>query len=62
MNGTYALILLIVAILILIFGPLVTIWAINTLFGLSIAYTFNTWLAVIILGSAMRANVNIKRS
>jgi hypothetical protein len=35
---------------IIIFGPLVTIWAVNTLFELAIPYTFKTWLASLILG------------
>jgi hypothetical protein len=37
-----ALILLLIA-----FGPLVTIWALNTLFGLKIAFTFWTWFATL---------------
>ena len=43
--------------------PLATIWALNTLFGLGIAYTWKTWLAVIVInftlasvGTANRAN------
>lgn len=35
----------------IIFGPFLNIWAINTLFGLGIAYTFKTWMASIILGA-----------
>ena len=34
-------------ILIIILGPLATIWSLNTLFGLGIAYTFWTWLATV---------------
>lgn len=30
----------------IIVGPLITIWSLNTLFGLGIAYTFWTWLAM----------------
>ena len=53
------LIVLIVALIIV--GPLATIWALNTLFpALAIPYDFFTWLAVIVLGSALRANVNVK--
>jgi hypothetical protein len=49
--------LVIVAILLLIFGPFVTIWSLNTLFpALAIPYTFSTWLAVIWLGMAVRGN------
>ena len=29
--------------------PLAVIWALNTLFSLGIAYTFWTWLAVVLL-------------
>lgn len=32
-----------------IFWPLVIIWAVNTLFAFDIAYTFWTWLAVLVL-------------
>lgn len=35
--------------LLIIFGPLLTIWAINTLFGLGIECTFKTWAATFIL-------------
>jgi len=39
-----------VSIVLITFGPLVTIWAINQLFGTSIAYTFLNWLATFWLG------------
>jgi len=48
---------IIVAILLLVFGPFVTIWSLNTLFpALAIPYTFSTWLAVIWIGMAVRGN------
>lgn len=41
-------ILFIVALI--VFGPLATVWALNTLFPiLSIPYTFYSWLAVIVM-------------
>jgi hypothetical protein len=43
---------------------LITIWALNTLFsstGWVIEYTVWTWLAVIIVGVFLRANVTVKR-
>jgi hypothetical protein len=46
--------LLLVAVLI-VFVPLVVIWALNTLFALSIAYTFWTWLSVVILTSVIQS-------
>lgn len=37
-------------IVLLIVGPLITIWALNTLFPvLAIPYTFWTWLAMMVL-------------
>jgi len=38
--------LLIVAILVI--SPFLTLWVLNTLFGLSITYTFKTWAAAAI--------------
>ena len=55
--GAVTLIALIIAII--VFGPLATIWAANTLFPvLAIPYTFWTWLAVIVLGGFFRARVS----
>ena len=47
--GIAGLIALIVVVI--VFGPLCTIWALNTLFALNIAYSFETWLATILLTS-----------
>mgnify|MGYP001020483051 CR=1 FL=1 len=44
-----AVILIGIAVLCIVFGPLAGIWALNTLFGLTIAYTFKTWLAALVL-------------
>jgi hypothetical protein len=45
--------LIIVAIVIA--GPLVSIWALNTLFPvLVIPYTFDTWLAMLLIGGVFR--------
>jgi len=55
--GIIALLVVLVAI-----GPVVVIWALNTLFPiLAIQFTFYTWLAVVILGAFLRANVSIKK-
>jgi hypothetical protein len=51
----------VVIVLILLFGPLFTVWALNTLFpALAIPYTFCTWLAVLVLGAALRTKVSTK--
>lgn len=40
-------------ILLVIIAPLATIWALNTLFGLVIPFTFETWLAALVLFGAL---------
>lgn len=50
------------ALIVVIVGPILTIWSANTLFpSLAIPYTLETWVAVIILGAFFRANVSIKK-
>lgn len=60
---TPAIILLIVlAVLAIIFWPFAIIWAVNTLFGFTIAYTFINWLAVIVLSATFgKTTVNTKK-
>jgi hypothetical protein len=40
-----AIALLVLALLLIVVGPLVSIWALNTLFGLGIQYSVATWAA-----------------
>ena len=55
-----ALIVLVVSLLVI--GPILTIWALNTLFPvLAIPYNIWTWAAVVILAAAIRADVTVKR-
>jgi hypothetical protein len=57
MVGVVALI-----VVLIIAGPLLIIWALNTLFPvLAIPYTVWTWLAALILGSTLSPTVKIKR-
>jgi hypothetical protein len=45
-----------IVVLIIIFGPIATIWALNTLFpALAIPYTFDTWCAAVVLGSVIQS-------
>ena len=45
-----SLVVLVILVLVIIaLLPLGTIWAINTLFGLELAYTFSNWGAALIL-------------
>lgn len=55
-----ALIIFILAILVIIFGPLASLWALNTLFpALAIPYTFDTWLASFLLGALVSGNSGV---
>lgn len=64
MNKLATIVLMIILVIVLIaIGPIVVIWALNTLFPiLAIQLTFFTWLAVVILGAFLRANVSIKKN
>jgi hypothetical protein len=51
-----ALIVAVIAI-----GPLLTLWALNTLFPvLAIPYTLETWAATVLLVGALKAKVTVK--
>ena len=51
MSMNNALLLVGAIILIVLLAPFATIWSLNTLFPvLTIPYTFDTWLAVVLLG------------
>lgn len=59
---TIGLGVILLVVLWVIVGPLLVIWALNTLFvSLAIPYTFGTWLAVVILGIAVRSKVSVKK-
>ncbi len=46
----------------IILWPLAAIWAVNTLFGFTIAYTFWNWLAVVVLTAFFgKAYVRVKK-
>jgi hypothetical protein len=48
---------LILVFTVIIFGPIVTIWALNTLFPvLAIPYTIETWLATVVIGGIFRGD------
>jgi hypothetical protein len=49
-------------VVVLALGPLLTLWALNTLFpALNIPYNFSTWAAVAILGAAIKTNVKVNK-
>jgi hypothetical protein len=58
--GVVGIVVLIVVLILA--GPLLIIWALNTLFPLlAIPYTIWTWLAALILGSTLSPTIKIKR-
>lgn len=43
-------------------GPILTIWALNTLFpALAIPFTFETWIAVVIVGALFKTKVTVDK-
>jgi len=49
-------------VFLLVIGPILTIWAFNTLFpAVAVPYTWETWVSVLILGAFFRANVSVKK-
>lgn len=54
-DGQFIL-LLIFAGLVIIFGPVLLIWSLNTLFALAIPFTLETWFAAAILGMLIGRN------
>jgi hypothetical protein len=58
--GVVGIIALVVALIIA--GPLLLIWALNTLFPVvAIPYTIWTWLAALMLGATVSPTVKVKR-
>jgi hypothetical protein len=54
-------VLFLVLLFLTIFGPFITIWALNTLFPvLAIPYTLETYFAVIALSIFFHANISSK--
>jgi hypothetical protein len=64
MNNVFVVLGIVVAVIALIIaGPLLIIWALNTLFPvLAIEYNMYTWLAALILGSVFGPTVRVKKS
>ena len=54
--------LVVFVVLLIAVGPFISIWALNTLFGLGIAYNFWTWLAMIWVGIFLNARIGQKSS
>jgi hypothetical protein len=58
MNKLGVTAIVVILFLALVFGPLITLWVLNTLFpALAIPYTFWTWLAALIFNLSIHAKV-----
>ncbi len=55
MKYVFALLLVLIY---LIFGPILFIWSLNTLFNMNILYTFDTWIASYIFLVVLNIAVN----
>jgi hypothetical protein len=53
----WAVLLIVIALL----SPFITIWSLNTLFGLAIAYTFETWAAAGVLNALVSGGLIQKK-
>jgi hypothetical protein len=52
---------LVLIVIVLIVGPLASIWALNTLFpALAIPYTLETWAAMALVGGLFRSSFSTK--
>jgi len=54
-NLTLFLTILIVALFFIVVGPFIQIWAVNTLFKMSLEYSWLNWFCVMILNSSVGA-------
>lgn len=51
MPASVAVAIVVIGLSVIIFGPLINIWSLNTLFSLGIDYNFWTWFAMLWLST-----------
>ena len=60
-RNEYLWLVLVVVVIVLIVGPLASIWALNTLFPvLAIPYTIQTWAAMLLVGGMFSGSFSRK--
>jgi hypothetical protein len=61
-DSMFKLSLIVIAIIaVVVAGPILMIWSLNTLFPvLAIPYTLNTWAAAVLLGGLFNARITTK--
>jgi hypothetical protein len=61
-TGKNLAIILALAAVVLIFGPFLVIWSLNTLFpSLAIPFSFDTWLAVFLINAFIKSAVSTNK-
>jgi hypothetical protein len=63
MSDTKMWVMIVVAIVLIVIGPWIVIWAWNTLFGahVAVAYSIETWFAVMVLLGAIHSPVSVRK-
>jgi hypothetical protein len=51
MGAWLGLSVVLLSVAIVILGPFATLWMLNTLFGMGLAYSWTNWLAALVLGA-----------
>ena len=60
--GTSITAIVLLVTLVIVMGPLLMIWALNTLFPvLGNAYSFETWISIVILAGLFRTTVKVEK-
>ena len=54
--------IVVLVLLVIVFGPLGGIWAVNTLFGTDIPFTLKTWAAALVLTGIVSADRTSRKS
>ena len=53
---------IVLIVFLVVIGPILTIWSLNTLFPvLVIPYTIETWFAVVVVASLFKTNLTYKK-
>ena len=53
---------IVLIVFLVVIGPILTIWSLNTLFPvLAIPYTIETWFAVVVVASLFKTNLTYKK-
>ena len=57
-----ALLIFLIVIVAIAFGPLILLWSLNTLLGMGLAYSFTNWLAgLFLIGLFGKNNVTVNK-